>query len=377
MIYLDNAATTFPKPEKVKNSVMLGMHISANPGRSGHRMSLRASEEVYMARKVLSDFFNLKKPENVIFTSNCTQSLNTAIRGLIKDGSHVICSDLEHNSVVRMLERMKNENRITYDAARTFPDENDTLKSFESLINGKTSAVVCTHASNVFADILPIEKIGKMCRKHGLAFIVDAAQSAGVIPIDMEKMNITALCIPGHKGLYASMGTGALLLNTDEIEPFVFGGTGSESSDFSQPEYLPDRLESGTLNLPGIMSMRAGAELVENIKVRRIHEHEMKLCRMLYSYLNDSKSYEVFSKSPFLNSAPIVSFRKIGTHSEETAQMLDGFGICTRAGYHCAYLAHKSRKSDKSGLVRVSTGIFNSENDIKNLINSLNKIEKA
>lgn len=377
MIYLDNAATTFPKPEKVKNSVMLGMHISANPGRGGHAMSLRASREVYEARKALSRFFNLQKPENVVFTSNCTQSLNTAIRGLIKDKSHVICSDLEHNSVIRVLEKMKNENKITYDIAKTFPDDFDTLKSFESLIKDDTEAIVCTHASNVFADVLPAQEIGEMCKKYGLSFILDAAQSAGVIPIDIKKMNITALCIPGHKGLYGSMGTGALLLNTDKTEPFILGGTGSESSDFSQPEYLPDRLESGTLNLPGIMSMRAGVKFIEDRGIGSIHEYEMRLCRMLYAFLLQSKSYEVFSKSPFLFSSPIIAFRKIGENSEETAERLSRLDICTRAGYHCAYLAHKSRKSDGTGLVRVSTSVFNTENEIKKLINYLNKIEKA
>ncbi len=375
MIYLDNAATTSPKPQGVIESVMCGMRLSANPGRAGHKMSLRASEKVYEARKKLSEFFNLGKPENVVFTSNCTHSLNTAISGLIPENSHVICSDLEHNSVLRVLEKLKNEKRITYDTAKTFPDDDSTLRSFAKLINEKTSAVVCTHASNVFGDILPIEKIGEICRKRGLLFIVDAAQSAGVIPIDMEKMNITALCLPGHKGLYGSMGTGALLLKSENIEPLIFGGTGSESADVRQPSYLPDRLESGTLNLPGIMSMKAGADFVEKFSLRKIHEHETELCRILYDFLLENSHYEVFSKPPCENSVPIVSFRHIDKHSEETAEMLDREGICTRAGYHCAYLAHKSRQSADTGLVRVSTGVFNTVQDVKKLINSLNKIE--
>lgn len=373
MIYLDSAATSSPKPLFVSDAVLSGMRLSANPGRGGHEMSMRAAREVFEARKALSSFFNLGKPENVIFTSNCTHSLNIAIKGLIEKGSHVVCSDLEHNSVLRVLENMKRNGRITYSRAKTFPYDMDTVKSFEKEIRSDTRAIVCTHASNVFGDRLPIEKIGEVCRKNNLIFIVDAAQSAGVLPIDMEIAGITALCLPGHKGLYGSMGTGALLLSCDTIKPLIFGGTGSESDNLLQPESFPERLESGTLNLPGIMSLRAGCDFVRKTGLTHIHEYENSLCGILYDFLISDKRYEVFSRTPSLNSVPIVSFRRKNQHSEETAEYLNRNGICVRAGYHCAYLAHESRGTDETGLVRVSTGVFNNENEIKKLINCLNK----
>lgn len=373
MIYLDNAATTSPKPSVVLSEVIRGMRLSANPGRGGHEASMRASQEVFEARKALSDFFFLKKPQNVIFTQNCTQSLNTAINGLIKENSHVVCSDLEHNSVLRVLEKMKRDGKISYSVAKTHRRKEDTLRSFENKIRPDTSAIVCTHASNVFGDVLPTEEIGELCRDYNLIFILDAAQSAGVIDINMERMNISALCLPGHKGLYGSMGTGALLLKNDDIEPFIFGGTGSESQSVYQPSFLPDRLESGTLNLPGIMSLSTGVRFVRERGVRRIHRYETSLCRILYEYLLSDRRYEVFSAPPGENSAPIVSFRKKNTHSEETAEILSRSGFCVRGGYHCAYHAHKSRGSEESGLVRVSTSVFNCENDIKKFVNCLDK----
>lgn len=376
MIYLDNAATTSPKPIVVTQALLEGVKMSANPGRGGHDMSVRASFEVFETRKALSDFFSLKKPENVIFTSNCTQSLNMAINGLIPENSHVICSDLEHNSVIRVLEKLKREGKLTYSIAKTFESDIETVRSFEKEINSKTSAVVCVHSSNVFGNILPIEKIGAMCRKRNLIFIVDAAQSAGVIPIDMDKCGISALCVPGHKGLYGSMGTGALLLENEKIKPLIVGGTGNESSSPIQPEGLPERLESGTVNLPGIMSLKAGVQFVRNIGCDRIHRYEKALCGELCEFLMNDKRFEIFSPVHCLNTTAVISFRHRNMHSEETADYLNSCGICVRAGYHCSYLAHKSRGSEDSGLVRVSPGMFNNEIHIKKLINCLNKIEK-
>ena len=376
MIYLDNAATTNPKPKNVINAVIKGMNISANPGRSGHEMSLRASEEVFKARKKVADFFSCEKAENVIFTSNCTQSLNTAIRGLLKAGDHVITSSLEHNSVSRVLENLAQEGKITYSVAEVENDDETTVNNFKKLIRPNTKMIVCTHASNVFGTILPIEKIGFLAKNYGLKFVLDTAQSAGKIKIDMEKMNIDALCAPGHKSLYGSMGTGVLLLKSDKIKPFIIGGTGSESMNLNQPSFLPDRLESGTLNLPGIISISAGVDFVNGIGVQKIHEYEMRLCEELYNFLYNSNKYTVYSDPSPLKSVSTVAFNRKGMHSEEVADILASDGICVRAGYHCAYLAHKSRKTDEQGAVRVSLSVFNKADDIKILIKSLNKIEK-
>lgn len=377
MIYLDNAATTSPKPLCSCEALMCGMRLSANPGRGGHEAAMLAAEKVFSARKALSEFFSLGLPQNVIFTQNCTHSLNMALHGLIKEKCHVVCSDLEHNSVLRVLEKMRQEGKISYSIAETFYDDNETVHSFEEKIRPDTRLIICTHASNVFSCVLPIEKIGALCRKYNLHFVVDAAQSGGVIPIDMKKMNITALCVPGHKGLYGAMGTGALLLKDENIEPFIFGGTGSLSESLNQPSFLPDRLESGTLNLPGIMSLEAGVRFVLRQGIHDIHAYEIKLCRELYDYLLGDCRYEVFSAYPCEKSVPLVSFRKKDTHSEETADYLNCCGFCVRAGYHCAYTAHKSRGTQDTGLVRVSPGVFNSENDLKKLIKCLNKIENA
>lgn len=377
MIYFDNAATTSPKPQQVILAANNGMLMSANPGRSGHDMSMRASYQVFEVRQKLADFFDCPVPENVIFTQNCTQALNTAIRGMTVRGDHVVTSSLEHNSVVRVLERLKQEGRITYDIATVYPkDRQKTLNSFRKAIKSNTAMIVCTHASNVFGTILPIEEIGKLAQLNGLKFVVDAAQTAGILEISMKKTGITALCLPCHKGLYAAMGTGALLLNENvSVEPLIFGGTGSESMKIMQPDFFPDRLESGTLNLPGIMSIGAGIDFVNGHTIKKIHEYETNLCIELYNYLYNSNLSEIYTEFSPESSVATVAFNVKGLHSEEVAEKLNRDGICVRAGYHCSYLAHKYMGTQEMGAVRVSVGVFNRKNEIKKLINSINKIE--
>lgn len=377
MIYLDNAATTSPKPQQVILAANNGMLMSANPGRSGHDMSMKASENVFGVRMKLAEFFDCPSPENVIFTQNCTQALNTAIRGMTSRGDHVVTSSLEHNSVVRVLERLKREGRITYDIATVYPkDRQKTVNAFRSALKSNTSMIVCTHASNVFGTVLPISEIGKLAQLHGLKFVVDAAQTAGILEIDMKALGISALCLPCHKGLYASMGTGALLLNENvEVEPLIFGGTGSESMKITQPDFYPDRLESGTLNLPGIMSIGAGIDFVNSHGIKKIHEYEMNLCTELFDYLYNSNLSEVYTDFSPESSVATVAFNVKGLHSEEVAERLNSDGICVRAGYHCSYLAHKYANTVDTGAVRVSVGVFNRKNEIKKLINSINKIE--
>lgn len=379
MIYLDNAATTSPKPVCVTESVIKGMQMSANPGRSGHLMSQNASEQVYGVRKKLAAFFNSSAVEKVIFTQNCTQSLNTAITGMVKQGDHVITSCLEHNSVMRVLYKLQKDGIITYDTAEVFQgDDERTVASFASKIRKNTSLIVCTHASNVFGTILPIEKLGELAKGYGLKFIVDGAQSAGVLEIDMKKMNISALCIPGHKGLYGAMGTGVLLLSENcEISPFILGGTGSESMSLEQPGYYPDRLESGTLNLPGIMSVGSGIDFINRVNMKKIHNYEIRLCDELYNHMQKIKGIKIYSRNDWRYSVPLLAFNCKNYHSEEIAQRLNEYGICVRAGYHCAYSAHKFYKTEEQGAVRVSFGAFNTKNDVKKFVNCLNQIEKV
>lgn len=379
MIYLDNAATTSPKPRSVIESVNLGMQISANPGRSGHIMSQDASEKVYQVRKKLAMFFNSSAPHKVIFTQNCTQSLNTAINGMVKRGDHVITSCLEHNSVMRVLHKLEKEGVITYDVAQVFQgDDEKTLASFASKIRKNTSLIVCTHASNVFGTVLPIKRIGELACGYGLKFIVDGAQTAGTLKIDMDDMKIHALCIPGHKGLYGAMGTGALLLSENcDVSPFIFGGTGSESMNLEQPDYYPDKLESGTLNLPGIMGLGSGVDFVNELKAEKIHAYEMNLCDGLYNYMHNIKGIKLYSSDDRRYSVPILAFNYKNYHSEEIARKLNEYGICVRAGYHCSYSAHKAYGTQEQGAVRVSFGVFNTENDVKNFVKCLNQIEKV
>ncbi|MBR2315520.1 MAG: aminotransferase class V-fold PLP-dependent enzyme [Clostridia bacterium] len=377
MVYLDNAATTFPKPECVIQSVIKGMRISANPGRSGHNMSREASDEVFTVRQKLAEFFN-SSADRVIFTANCTQSLNTAIKGIVRRGDHVITSSLEHNSVMRVLHKLRKDGVITYDTAKVYHgDDERTVAAFREKIRKNTALIVCIHASNVFGTVLPIERIGELAHGHGLKFIVDGAQSAGVLPIDMQKMKIDALCIPGHKGLYGAMGTGVLIFSDRcEIEPLIYGGTGSESMNPEQPEIYPDRLESGTLNLPGIMSIGSGIDFIKCSGISRIHAYEAQLCRELHNYLSDIKGVKLYTSSDSRYSVPVLAFNYKNLHSEEVAQHLNKGGICVRAGYHCAYQAHKSHCTEEQGIVRVSFGAFNTKNDVKIFINCLNRIEK-
>ncbi|MFI3141390.1 MAG: aminotransferase class V-fold PLP-dependent enzyme [Clostridia bacterium] len=377
MIYLDNAATSFPKPKAVLDkSFLVQQSIAANPGRSGHEMSLKASDLIFDTRMKLAQKFNCE-PDRVIFTSNCTQSINMAVYGMVKQNEHVIISSLEHNSVFRPVHRLKLGGQISYDVAKVDPlSDETTLSSFEKLIKPNTKFIICTHASNVFGTVLPIEKIGKLAKKHSLKFIVDAAQSAGAIEIDMQKCFIDALCMPAHKGLFAPMGLGILLLNkTATVEPLIVGGTGSNSLSDTQPEFYPDRLESGTMNLSAIAGLNAGLEFIDSYGGdKAIHEKEIELCEILKEDLSVIKNATLYDQMHGNIFSPVVAFNLGTTHSEEVAQALYEKDFVIRAGFQCASLAHNSYNTTKSGVVRVSAGVFNNKKDIKNLIFYINKI---
>lgn len=379
MIYLDNAATSFPKPLCVTDSMLFAQrYVGANPGRAGHRLSLRASDIVYSAREELSKMFSCES-ESVIFTNNCTSALNTAILGVLKKGDEVIISSLEHNSVLRPVHALKEKGIIEYKVAYVDPkNQNETLKNFLSHINNKTKAIICTHSSNVFGTVLPIEKIGNICRERGLIFIVDAAQTAGCFEIDMKKMNIDILCMPCHKGLLGPMGTGAMLLSGKVMaEPLTYGGTGSYSLTSEQPDFLPDRYESGTLNLPGIAGVTSGIKFIKNFGgVRAIHEKESALIRILRDDINCIKGAQTFDNMLSTPSGSVYAFNIKNLHSEDVAQKLDKMGIAVRAGYQCSFLSHSTYSTTERGVVRVSPGVFSTKNDIKKLVFCLNKIAK-
>ncbi len=378
MIYLDNAATTYPKPITVRNGVASALQRSANPGRSGHKMSIRGAEDIFDCRNELCTFFKAKSPENVILTSGCTFSLNTVIKGLLKNGDHVVISSLEHNSVLRPIEKLKNQGMITYSVAKVYEKDHDsTFESFRSAINKHTKLVVCTHASNVFGLKLPIERIGALCKYYGILFCVDASQSAGVVDIDLSNSPIDYLCIPGHKGLYGPMGTGALIINTDTIpDSLCEGGTGSGSLEYSQPSMLPDKFESGTVNLSGVCGLASGVRFVRNKTTKRILTHEISLIRKLYSSLSHNDFVILYTDIPDEeNYVPLLSFNVNGMTCEDVAFLLDKkYDIAVRAGLHCSPLAHQSFGTESLGTVRIAPSAFTTFQHIDSLIHAVNDI---
>lgn len=372
MIYFDNSATTSPKPLIVRNAVMRALnHNSVNPGRGGYKASLDTSQMIYNVRQKLSDYFNADSADNVIFTKNCTESINIAMQGVIKPEKHFIISSLEHNAVYRTAAELKRRG-ADYDIADVSDDDDITLQNFERLVFPETKAIICLHASNVTGRILPIERIGALCKRHSLIFIVDAAQTAGVLPIDVKLSNIDCLCIAPHKGLYAPMGTGVLISN-ELLDPLIFGGTGSNSISDSQPDFTPDKYESGTLNVPGICGIGAGIDFLR--QNGSIAQRERRLAKFIDSELRKINGVSVYSKAD-VQHVPIVTFNISGIPSEQTAKLLAKRNIAVRAGLHCAPLAHKSIGTLQSGAVRAAPGAFTTMNDAKMLISTIKNIAK-
>lgn len=378
MIYLDNSATTFPKPASVYKAVNSAMQgFGANPGRSGHKMSIKSAEEVFKCREAVARFYNIKQLENIAFTQNCTYALNTVIKGYLKDDDNVVVSELEHNSVLRPLQVM-NSTGITYTPVEVVHgDFNATIDNFRKAINEKTRLFVITHASNVTGTILPIARITALAHQYNIKVLVDTAQSSGVLPIDVEDMNIDFLASAGHKGLFGAMGTGILYIREpDDIPPLVCGGTGSSSIEIMQPTVVPDKYESGTCNMPAICGLRKGIEFVERTTVNRIFNHEFSLLMQLYNGLSRIKAVKLYTPKPEKEyQAPLLSFNIGDMHSEQVASILsEKYNIAVRAGIHCAPLAHKRLGTENQGTVRVSLSYFNKPSDINALVNAVRKI---
>lgn len=380
MIYFDNAATTYPKPRMVREAMARALIESgANPGRSGHTMSLRTADRIYRCREQAAAMFGLREPENVVFTLNCTHAVNTVLHGVLRRGDHVVTSDLEHNAVMRPLYSLAEEGVISYTAAQVCEgDFEKTAENFQKAIRKNTRMIICMHASNVFGTVLPIAQIARLAHEHGLLFAVDAAQSAGILPIDMAALGVDFLCMPGHKGLYGPMGTGLLLCADGEaIRPLVEGGTGSLSAHLYQPSILPDKLESGTGNTPGVLALSAGLDFVQTIGAHSIAEHELSLVRELYGALAATDHVRLYTQMPEQGKhAPLLSFNLAGLHSEETAARLNQDGIAVRAGLHCAPCAHSACGTSETGTVRIAPSYFTSKKDLYELIKSVRKIAK-
>lgn len=381
MIYLDNAATTFPKPVQVTRTVEHALKAyGANPGRSGHEMTLKTSEEIYKCRKKAAAMFGAVSAQDVVFTLNCTHALNLAIKGIVKPGCHVITSNLEHNSVIRPLYALKQQGIINFDVAKVVPgNDRATVEAFRQLIRSNTSVIVCTHVSNVFGVILPIRAIGELAASHGITFIVDAAQSAGVLPIDIQQMNIDYLCMPGHKGLYGPMGTGMLITTKGDIlTPLMEGGTGSVSQQLEQPDFLPDRLESGTVNTPGIIGLSAGLDFVKQKGEEKLYYHELSLTQYLYDGIKKIGNAELYTPRPVSpHFAPVLSFNIKGAASGDIGEALAQQGTAVRTGLHCAPLAHSAFGTMQTGTVRLCPGAFTTRQEIDKAVFQIIKIAKS
>ena len=376
MIYFDNAATTGIKPKSVVRAVNFALeNLSANPGRSGHRKSVGAAEMVYKAREKLSDFFGSDGPETVVFTQNCTHAVNCVLKGLLKRGDHCIISSLEHNAVVRPLVKTG----VSYSVAEvSLTDDDETVKNFVEKIKPNTKLIFCTGASNVLGKILPIEEIGDICRKKGIYFGVDAAQTAGVLPIDMKKQNIDFLCVAPHKGLYAPMGIGVLIARKPLPDTIIEGGTGTNSSELFQPPFLPERLESGTVNVPAIAGVAAGLEFVKSKGIDNIYKNELSLIQRLYKTLENNEDIILYTPYPQDGMyVPLLTFNVKNVSSYEVASFLGDNEIAVRGGLHCAPFAHRQIGTLEVGAVRVAVAYFNNSAQVdifgkilkRNLIN--------
>ena len=346
MIYLDNGATSFPKIPAVRSAMLHALETCANPGRGGHRAAMAAMKTVYRCREEASALFDCK-PEHVVFTSNCTHGLNIAIRTLVKPGSRVVISGFEHNAVTRTLHLLGAKVAV---AGRKLFDPADTLEEFEKALASGADAAVFTHVSNVFGYILPVREMAALCRRYGVSFVIDAAQSAGTLPVSLEKLGADFIAMPGHKGLLGPMGTGILLCGRMP-EPLIAGGTGSASIIQTMPADIPDRVEAGTLNVPGIAGLAAGIHYVRATGLERIFTQEQALARKCVKML-EKQDFRVFSGEP---QGGTVSFVPT-MDCEDLAQQLAEKGIAVRAGLHCAPLAHESAGTLESGTVRVSFG---------------------
>lgn len=370
MIYFDNAATGGFKPSMVTDTAYNTLkYLCANPGRSSHRLSLTGAEILFDTRKEFSDYFSCPL-ERVIFTKNCTESLNIAIFSLIKKGGHVITTIYEHNSVLRPLNYLKEKGEISLSIVA--PEDGDIVCAISKKIKKETCLIVTTAVSNVTGERLPIKAIGSVCDSHGIPYLVDGAQAGGHVKIDLKEDKVNALCLAGHKGLYGIMSTGILLFDENtEIKPLTFGGTGTETFNLSQPTYYPERLESGTLNLPAIASLKEGLLYVKknlNNFCYVLEGYTKKIIDALLQ-INDIK---VYSKE---NVSGIVSFSFSKQDSVTVAEILNSeYDIAVRGGFHCAPLIHKFLGTDKNGLVRVSLSPQNSLREINYFLKAVEKI---
>lgn len=381
MIYLDNAATSFPKPPEVIGEMSRCMkEYCGNPGRGSHKLAFAAAEKIYDCRASLCDLFSAESPENVIFCQNATHALNIAILSLARDGAHFICSDMEHNSVRRPLEYLARERGCSYsvfDSHVLDPNRNaqKICRSISSLVRPETVSVISTACPNICSARMPLYEIGELCRREGLHFIVDGAQGAGHFPIDMKRSGISALALPGHKALLGPQGIGALIISNDfPARPLTFGGSGSASLDPDMPRELPERLEAGTLSTPAIVGLEAGIRALRCIGQQKITAHEEMLFKKTLRLLSEIRGVTLYAPR---HSGSVLSFNIDGIPSDRVANLLSERDICVRGGFHCNPMAHSVLGSDRGGSVRASFSPFNTANDVLALADAVRDISRG
>ena len=382
-IYLDNGATSFPKPAEVADAVYEYMtHIGTNINRGGYQTAYDLEGVVFETREMLADLFGASDCKNVVFTKNVTESLNVVLKGFLKPGDHVLCSSMEHNAVMRPLVQLS-KSGIEFDRIPGNDKGELMLSEVESMIKPNTKAIVMTHASNLVGTVNPIKEVGAIAKQHGIRMIVDSAQTAGVIPIDMKEMNIDALCFTGHKSLMGPQGIGGFVLDEDMIsliEPLLSGGTGSISHTEEIPDFMPDRFEPGTMNLPGIVGLNASLKWIDAQGMSNILAHEMALTKR---FLNGIEPLEAAGKLKIIGlrniegRTGVVSIQTVDIDCADAAFKLDfDYGIMTRVGLHCAPAAHKTLGTYPTGTIRFSFGVFNTEEDVDTAIRALTEICK-
>ncbi len=375
LIYLDNAATSFPKPEAVYRRIDEILRIiSGNPGRASHRMALEASRVIFTARETTARLFNVKDASRIAFTKNATEGINIALKGLLKPGDHAVTTSFEHNSVVKTLGRLEKSGvKVT----KVRPDKEGLLnpKEIEAAVNRSTKIVCISHASNVFGTIQPIAEIGNLCRKRGVLFMVDGAQTAGVLPMEMEGMNIDIFAATGHKALFGPQGTGFLYLKEGiEPEPLVDGGTGELEVSLE----MPDRLESGTMNTPGVGGLGAGVEFLLKEGVGKVRKYEEGLIGRLLEGLKKIKGVKIIGPTDASKRVALIAFNIEGQNPAEVGVRLDNdFAIMVRTGVHCAPEAHREAGTHPDGAVRVSPGYFTKEEEVEEFLRAMGEIAKG
>ena len=368
MIYFDAGATTLQKPEAVRRAMYQAVHTLSSPGRGSYPATRRAEETDLRCRMAAAELFHVDDPAHVVFTSCATHGLNIAIRTLVKPGSRVVISGYEHNAVTRPLHAIPNVEIAVADGPLFDPAA--ILAQFRQALAQPADAVICTHVSNVFGYVLPVSDIAALCREKGVPFVLDASQSAGMLPVDMEALGASFIAMPGHKGLYGPQGTGLLLCGC-EPAPLLRGGTGSQSLLQEMPAELPDRLEAGTHNMPGIAGLLEGLRFVQRQGVARIADYEGELGRYAAQRLADIPGVEVFSGP---EQTGVVSFRVSGWDCEELGEALASRGIALRAGLHCAPLAHRTAGTLETGTVRFSPSVFNRRQEVDRLTREVSGI---